>query len=212
MVTLLLVRHGYSLANKENFFAGQKDIPLCDLGFKQAERVCDYIKSNFKVDAIYSSPLSRSVETVKALAQDLSIPLFLEEDLKEVCGGEWEGKNFSDIEKNYSEYYTHWTKNKGVVCCPNGESMQQAGTRALKALEKICLNNDGKTLVIASHGGVLRTIQCFLSNVGIENFNDVPWTPNACISIVEFDNGKFTPKVFGFTDHLKDLLTNLPNI
>ena len=82
----------------------------------------------------------------------------------------------------------------------------------IKAIERICLENDGKTLVIASHGGIIRTLQCFLTNTDIANFNTVPWTPNASISIVEYKKGVFTPKVFGITEHLNGLTTNLPNI
>ena len=212
MVNLILVRHGFSEANKINSFAGQTDVPLCDLGFKQAELVSNYIIEKYKPDAIYSSPMSRSIDTVKKIAEILSIPLIIEQDLIEIHGGDWEGMKWADMEKLYPDYYAAWSERKGVLRCPNGESMEDAGKRALKALRKICLENDGKTLVIASHGGVIRTLQCILSNIPLEKFNEVPWTPNACISIIEYDNGEFIPKVFGITEHLKDLLTNLPNI
>ena len=212
MVTLLLVRHGFSQANKTNSFAGHTDVPLCDLGFKQAELVSNYIVENFKPDAIYSSPMSRSIDTVIKVSKVLSIPLIIEQDLIEIHGGDWEGMTWTDMEKLYPEYYANWSEHKGVLRCPNGESMEEAGKRALKAIERIAKENDGKTLVIASHGGIIRTLQCFLTNTDIANFNTVPWTPNASISIVEYKNGVFTPKVFGITEHLNGLTTNLPNI
>lgn len=212
MVTLLLVRHGFSVGNKTNTFTGHLDIPLCDLGIKQAELVSDYILKNYKVDGIYSSPMSRAVDTVKKISDKLNLPINLNKDLIEIHGGDWEGMNFKDMEEKYPEEFKSWTDNKGLVRCPNGESMKDAGDRAYKALVEICNSNPDKTLVIASHGGVLRTLRCYFSGLGIESFNDVPWAPNASISIVQFENGKFLPKGFGITEHLNDLTTNLPNL
>jgi len=211
MVTLILVRHGFSVANRENYFAGHTDIPLADVGFEQANRVCDYVCKNFKPDAVYSSPLLRCIDTVKGISTALSIPLILDDGLIEVFGGDWEGVKFTEIYAKNQEHFLAWNNNKGIVPCLNGESMGDAGKRALKTIEKIASENDGKTLVIASHGGVLRAIQCLLSGLPLEKFDDIPWTPNACISIVEYDKGKFTPKVFAITEHLEGLNTNLPN-
>ncbi len=212
MVKLILVRHGYSKGNQDNMFTGHLDVPLVGVGIKQAELVSDYILENFNVDGIYSSPMSRSVDTVKKVADALNLPVIKIQDLIEIHGGEWEGVTFEDIAKRDVEFFKYWWENKGVVRCPKGESMEDAGKRAYKALQKICAENDGKTLVIASHGGVIRSLQCILQGIDMNNFNDIPWMPNASISIVEYENGKFTPKQFGITEHLGDLSTNLENI
>lgn len=212
MVTLILVRHGYSTANKEERFAGHIDIPLDGIGFEQAKRICDYVCKNYKPDAIYSSPLKRCIDTVKDISTTLSIPLIIENDLIEVDGGDWEYVKFVDIYTKDPEHFIKWNNNKGLIPCLNGESMGDAGKRALKAIEKIASENDGKTLVIASHGGVLRAIQCILSGLSLEKFDDIPWAPNACISIVEYDKGVFTPKIFGITEHLEGLETRLPGL
>ena len=212
MVTLLLVRHGFSVGNKTNTFTGHLDVPLCDVGIKQAELVSDYILQNFKVDAIYSSPLSRAINTIKKVSDTLSIPLYTDEGLKEIYGGSWEGITFQQMEKDDPEYYQKWSNNKGTVRCPDGESMEDAGLRALESIKKICAENDGKTLVISSHGGVLRSLRCYLSGMSIDKFNDLPWMPNASISIVKYDKGEFFPIEFGMTEHLKGLSTNLPNL
>ncbi len=212
MVTLVLVRHGFSEGNKTNTFTGHLDVPLCDIGFKQAELVSDYVLKNFKIDLIYSSPLSRAIDTVKKVADTLNLPIKTDDMLKEIYGGKWEGVTFSDIEKQDPEYYRKWSENKGIVHCVDGESMEEAGLRALKVIDKICRENDGKTILIASHGGVLRSLQCYFSGIPIERFNDLPWTPNASIAVVNYQDGKYIPQAFGITEHLKDLQTNLPNL
>ncbi len=212
MVKLILVRHGYSKGNKDGMFTGHLDVPLIDVGLKQAKLVSNYILEKFKVDAIYSSPMSRSSETVRKVADTLNLPIILVQDLIEIYGGEWEGITFEDIAKRDPEFFKYWWDNKGVVRCPGGESMEDAGKRAYKALEKICADNEGKTLVIASHGGVIRSLQCMLLGIDMNNFNSISWVPNASISIIEYNNGKFTPIEFGITEHLGDLTTNLQNV
>ena len=212
MVKLILVRHGFSQGNKDGKFTGHLDVPLVDVGLTQAELVSNYILANYKVDGIYSSPMSRAAETVRKVADTLNLPIVLVQDLIELNGGDWEGVTFEDIAKRDPEFFNHWCEHKGTVRCPNGESMEDAGRRAYKALTEICENNDGKTLVIASHGGVIRSLQCLFYGIDLSNFNSTAWMPNASISIVEYDKGKFNPIKFGITEHLGDLSTNLKNV
>ncbi len=214
MITLILVRHGFSDSNKSNRFAGRWNVPLTDIGIEQSKLVCDYIVNNFKVDAIYSSPLSRTIDTIKGVSEQLSIPLNLEKQLIEVDGGDWEGVSFEDIAKRDPEFFAEWWKNKGVVRCPNGESMGEAGLRAFEFIKKLCNDkeNDGKTIVLASHGGVIRSLQCIFEGITMENFDQTPWAPNASISIIKYQDGKFNPVEFGIVEHLGDLSTNLENV
>ena len=68
MVKIILIRHGYSQGNAfGKAFCGQTDLPLTDIGFKQAKEVCDYVFNNYKVDAIYSSNLSRAFLSIQFL-------------------------------------------------------------------------------------------------------------------------------------------------
>ncbi|MBQ9756576.1 MAG: histidine phosphatase family protein [Clostridia bacterium] len=211
MVNLILVRHGFSESNKNNFFSGRIDVKLCDIGLTQAELVSDYIIKNYKIDVIYSSPLSRTIDTIKKVSTVLNLPINLDNDLIEFDGGKWEGLSFKDVEKYNAEYYAKWSTNKGTVRCPDGESMEEAGKRALKAIDKICKKHDGQTVLISTHGGVLRSLQCLFNGFPMEKLNDMPWTPNASISIVQYDNGKYKVVQYGITDHLAELSTNLPN-
>ena len=68
MVKILLVRHGQSLSNDSGTITGQIDSPLSNLGLKQAELVSNYIFKNYSVNAIYSSDLTRAVDTLKPLS------------------------------------------------------------------------------------------------------------------------------------------------
>ena len=75
MTTFILVRHGESMANKTKSYAGHIDIPLSEEGFLQAEAVSRYIEENFKVDAVYSSDLSRAYNTIKLFADKCNLAI-----------------------------------------------------------------------------------------------------------------------------------------
>ena len=78
MTTILIVRHGFSESNKLKTFTGHIDAPLSDVGVEQARLTCEYIEKNYIIDNIYSSDLSRAVNTLKPLADALGIEIIKE--------------------------------------------------------------------------------------------------------------------------------------
>ena len=75
MVTIYLVRHGYSVANDQKFFAGSSDVKLSAIGEQQAQLVSDYILNNLKSDKIYSSSLSRAYDTISKVGEGFNLPI-----------------------------------------------------------------------------------------------------------------------------------------
>lgn len=210
MTKYLIIRHGQSTANLEERYAGWYDAPLTELGRKQAAITTDYILKNYHVDAVYSSDLIRAVETVKEIAARANVPLVKEKALREIDGGEWEEKQVEEIAREYPEQAYLWKTDIGKARPTGGESFAELQVRIDSALRKIAAENDGKTVVVASHGGAIRTMQCLFENVPIEDMRKVPWTPNASVSEVNYENGKYTPVRLGYTGHLGTLITEIP--
>ena len=210
MTKFLIIRHGQSTANLEERYAGWYDAPLTELGRKQAAITTDYILKNYHVDAVYSSDLIRAVETVKEIAARANVPLVKEKALREIDGGEWERKQVEEIAREYPEQAYLWKTDIGKARPTGGESFGELPVRLVSALRKIAAENDGKTVVVASHGGAIRTMQCLFENVPIEDMRKVPWTPNASVSEVNYENGKYTPVRLGYTGHLGTLITEIP--
>ena len=92
MTTFLFVRHGHSLSNASKTFTGRRDVPLSEIGMRQAELASSYILRHYRVDAICASSLCRAVETMRPLSRALSLPIVPEPDLCEIFGGAWEGQ------------------------------------------------------------------------------------------------------------------------
>lgn len=207
MVTFIIVRHGYSKGNKEKRFSGQMDVPLDEIGLSQAEAVAQYITENFKIDKIYSSDLSRAVDTVKPIAQKLGIPVNKVKELREVDVGEWQGLLIETIKEQYAESFEIYRQNPGLARFDGGESYKELMDRSLVAFDKIAKENDGKTILVGTHGGVIRTLRAGWNNIPLENIKEIPHVPNASITVAQYDKGKINWLKIGYNDHLTEKTT-----
>ncbi|MBR4420373.1 MAG: histidine phosphatase family protein [Clostridia bacterium] len=212
MIKFLLVRHGNSVANQQEIFAGATDIPLSEIGKKQAQFVCDYILNNFKVDAVYSSELDRAKSTVSQIAEQLNLPLVTIPAFNEIFGGAWEGITFAEIYKKYTVDLLTWLNDISNSKCTNGESFKQLKERAFAGLKTLAEDNknDGKTLVIASHAGALRAILSVILKLSDKECNELGWVSNASVTTVNYDNGVFTVERLGYDEYLENCKTELP--
>lgn len=207
MTTLLFIRHGYSEGNKDHRFSGQMDFPLDEAGRLQALDVADYLCNTYHVDAIYSSDLSRAYNTVKPLSDALSLPIHTEKALREIDVGLWKGVLRSEVEKLYPETYEIYQKNPGLVRFDGGESFLEMRERALNAVQKIVAENKGKTVVIATHGGVIRVLRTVWENIPLERMVEIPQVPNASVTVVKYEGEFATMHKAGYCDYLTERIT-----
>ena len=198
MVKLLIVRHGFSVTNKAHVFTGQNDVDLAPEGYEQAESVCKYIAERFKVDKIYSSDLARAVRTILPLAQRLGLEIHKEKDIRELDVGIWQGRAVEDVKKEFPELLELYRTDPANHGCPGGENFSQMCKRVLPVFENIAKENDNKTVVVATHGGVIRVITCIFKGLPIDEVKNIPHCPNASTMIVTYDNGEFTVEAESF--------------
>ena len=210
MTTFLIIRHGYSKSNEHGYFTGQTDVQLSTLGIEQANQTARYLYENFKINLLYSSPLQRAFNTALPISNLFNLPILIENDLKEINGGDWEEKTPEQILELYKDDYTLWLNNIGIARCTNGECMEEVQLRASNALKKLASEHDGKTIAITTHAGVIRALQCLWQKLPLTEMKNIPWVENASISIVMYDNDEFTPKQIGYSKHLNTIKTNLP--
>lgn len=207
MVTLLIVRHGYSMGNKEKRFSGQMDVALDEIGYRQAQSIAEYVLANFRIDAVYASDLQRAVDTVKPIADALKLSVIECKSLREVDVGDWQGKRIADVEKEYSESFALYKENPGLSRFDGGESYAQLQQRVAAAMEEIAAENEGKTVLVGTHGGVIRTLRAAWTGTPLEKIRDIPHVPNASVTVAVCENGRFTLKTVGYCDYLSDKTT-----
>ena len=208
MVRLLIVRHGYSLTNKDKKYTGQTDVPLDRIGHLQAEAAARYIAEKYKVDAIYSSDLCRAVETARPLSERLSLPIYKDARLREYFMGEWEGMGFAEAKEKFSETAAILKSEPWRVRYDGGESMDEVFMRIRGFMEEILRENEGKTVAVVSHGGAIRQILRYVMHLPPERCSEIPQPANASISELEVE-GEVTRAVrISVTEHLAALRAN----
>ena len=210
MTTLILVRHGESEANRQDLFAGHFDADLQNRGMEQARKTAKFLSENFKIDKVYASDLKRAYNTGKAVADLFGLEVIPDENLREIFAGEWEGLAFDYLLETYVEDYGRWKNDIGNARCTGGESVQELAKRILAEVEKIAKENDGKTVVIATHATPVRAMECAWRGMTFDEMKDIPWVTNASVTEADYENGKFTLNFAGKDDHLLDLATALP--
>ena len=204
MTRLILIRHGQSEANEQNRFAGQTDVPLTDLGKAQAESAARYLVAHEKIDKIYSSDLGRAHNTALPTSVLTGVPIIDAKELREICAGIWEGRAVSEIEVEYAEEFRTWRKDYANARLPGGESVQEVYERVIPYVKRIARENDGLTLLIASHASPVRAVDCNSRGWGWERMSEVPFVNNSAISIFEYDEKTDTisPIERNITEHL----------
>lgn len=210
MTKLIIIRHGYSVANKSGYMTGQSDVPLAPEGLEQAAQTAEFVYKNYKIDAIFSSPLLRAVQTAEPLSELFKLPIITNDGLKEINAGLWEGKTPAEIFSLYPEEFSLWRNDIGNARCTGGENLQEVQNRAISALKNIAKKSSEQTIAVFTHAAVIRSCFCFFKNLPLSEAKNIPWVPNASVSEVICDNGNFCLKTEGQNEHLSALKTSLP--
>lgn len=187
MTKFILVRHGLSTANNTGVFCGQYDAPLTEEGFVQAKDVAKYVFENYKIDAIYSSDLSRVIDTIAPTARLFNLEIIKTKELREIDVGSWQGKSLTQIEKEDPETFLPYQACDTSVKLGGAESFDDIAERAMAFLKQLAKDNPDKTILIGSHGGVIRTLCSKWTGTSFYDMRVKYPITNASITEVVFD-------------------------
>ena len=210
MTTLILVRHGQSVANLGGIFAGHTDIPLTELGLLQARRTAAYLDA-YPIDYIYSSDLLRAMQTAEATATRRGMEIRPHEGLREVYAGDWEGALFADLPVHYPESFRIWREHFGLAQPDHGESIRDLAERLQTTVVELVKKHPGKTLALFTHAAAIRSLATGWHGYPIEEAERIAFPPNASVTLVDFDDN-LTPhlRLYGYDDHQAEAATSLP--
>ncbi len=205
---LYLIRHGESLGNMERRFLGHTDLDLSELGYIQADMTAKAL-ADVHFDYIYSSDLIRAYNTALPHAKLRDMKINTSKELREIYVGKWEGKTVDEILEEYEDLFINgWRRNFGLTTPPNGESVLSGGKRFFSELKRIASAHKGKTVLVASHAAVIRSFWSIVMGLKPEKFAEgLHFAGNASFSIVDFEDGVFTPIEYSNSEHLGELAT-----
>lgn len=180
---LFLVRHGQTIANLEGYYSGQSDVKLTDLGKQQAEAIRPVL-APYSFDRIYSSDLSRAVDTAKLAipgCEPIQTPL-----LREICIGDLTGQSIAAVRDRYGNL-------KGNFAAFQGEDQDMIYDRAEKFIRQ--LEDDPADCIAAfSHNGFMKAVLRVILGKG---FDTVPLSNGNCnIAVLKHDGTRWWLKVW----------------
>lgn len=183
---IYLVRHGEIQDAHLGRCIGRLDIPLSENGKIQAVKAGKWLAGRRFDFTLWSSPLTRCLETAEAIRLETSCgPVRIEENLAEMDAGIWDGMTFAEIQENYPAEYEERGKNLIHYQTPNGESFFDAGCRFLCALQKILTESaPDLPLVVVAHSGVIRSALCHLGAWSFDYMLCIP-QPNAGVTVLQ---------------------------
>lgn len=176
MQYIYFMRHGETNFNLEGRVQGQADIPLNENGVTEAEITRDYFRDKgISFDRVYSSPLSRAVDTAATVAGIDAEVVIQDERVTELDFGADEGKKVSELSEGTLNLFYHPEK---YVLPEGGESVDALKERCASFLEDIKKTLDENTgterVLIVSHGAALRGFISCINSSRLEDF----WVEN----------------------------------
>jgi len=167
--TLTLLRHGETEANVSGIYQGITDGPLTIRGRVQAARAAARLNSEVpKATHIVSSPLSRAVETAQCVARALELPVTIDDRLREIDFGIWEGKTYDALHADAKVWAGLRTDPDFLL--ERGESTREAANRLIAVIKDALKSKQGTHVILVGHGGAfcagLAAIFCRQSRIG----------------------------------------------
>ena len=207
LVKIYLVRHCEAAGNRQKAFQGHTDCDISEDGQEQLKFLKERF-SNIHIDKAYSSPLIRAYKTAKAAVDGKGIEVIKEPLFAEINAGVIDGMPFAEIEQKYPDFYDMWDNRLYEFAPEKGESVREVYERMWQGLEKLATDpdNEGKTVLVASHGAALRTLFCRLIYGSVEELCYTPWSRNTAVSLIVKDENGYHIEFANDDSHLPEEL------
>ncbi|MCI9555101.1 MAG: GNAT family N-acetyltransferase [Oscillibacter sp.] len=187
MTNLYLIRHAEAEGNLYRIAQGQHDSNLTDRGWRQV-RALERRFADIPIDAVYASDLYRTRATASALYQPKNLPLHRCPGLREICVGDWEGRTWGDIARQYPQEMADFGIRMDRWSIPGAETPAEVLARVKAAVEDIARANPGKTLALFSHGYAIRLLLANLQGISLRDTGEKsPTGDNTAVSLLEWD-------------------------
>jgi probable phosphoglycerate mutase len=202
MIKILLTRHGHVEGIKPERFRGREPLELTAQGRAEAAAIAQRIADTWQPNAIYTSPMGRSVATAAAIAKACGVTAKTCEDLNDIDYGAWTFKTFEDARKQNPDLFAAWFATPQLVRFPNGESLQDLVARAANALRMVLARHADETVVLVGHDSVNRALLLGLLDQPLSAYWRLAQDP-CCLNEIDIDAGKIFVRRINETRHVE---------
>ena len=207
---VFLVRHGATELSAEDRFAGAVDVLLSDGGRDQARRLGARL-SHEQLAAVYTSPLKRTIETGRLIAEPHSLEVATIDGLREIAHGRWEGMKREEVEQQFPEEYARWDHDPYSFAPVGGETGLEVTARALPALLELVERHEGGRILVVSHKATIRLLLSTLLGFDPRKYRDRLDQQPAALNILDFkDLAHARLTLFNDTSHYDRDVPEIP--
>jgi broad specificity phosphatase PhoE len=206
---LYFLRHGETQASRTGGYCGTLDPDLSPEGHEMARDFAAAHKS-LAWEAIYCSPLKRTVATAQPLCESVGLTPNLREGLKEIAYGRWEGMTPEEVNRQFHDEYVRWLADPGWNAPDGGEKGVDISRRSSMVLDEIERTHPGGNVLVVSHKATTRIMLCSLLGIDVGRYRDRISMPVASLSVVEMTAQGPLLKVLGDRSHLRESLRLRP--
>ncbi len=186
MMRLLLIRHGQTSLHMKGILAGWANDPGLDLDgqlqvIKLAERISEFFP---QFNAIYTSPLPRAKMTAEILSTKLSVPIFVDDNLRDINIGDWEGHSIAEI-RNTAIGKRYFRDPVGVRL-PNGEEIAEVLERVIPVIERMRNDFTNGSVIVVSHLDLIKLVLAHYTHHSLHDLHSQETIPTASGRMITF--------------------------
>ena len=206
---VILVRHGETASNRDRLALGRNDVPLNDLGLRQARRLAAWLEggpARPRITGLYSSPLARARQTAEAIGERLGLTVVEAAELTEMDVGEMDGLSGPELRERHPGFMRAWfSREAGTARMPGGESLAEVQERAWPFLERLRDEHGAEAaVVVVSHNFVTRALVCKALAMDLADFRRFE-QELASVTRIEFRGPRTLVTALNETCHLGGL-------
>lgn len=187
---LFIVRHTETIGNVEKRLTGRQDYEITERGQVFIQKLTKEL-GKIKFDRAYSSTSRRAIKTIEPIVEKQNLKIEESDELCEMYFGIYDGWKWEDVNKIQPEIKQTQNEINEIVGIPGQESMEETAKRMYNYIFKIVKENEGKTILISSHGVAIEAFLRKIENIKFRYEREKFCQYNVAINELEFKNDKF---------------------
>ncbi|MEV7119865.1 bifunctional RNase H/acid phosphatase [Kitasatospora griseola] len=203
--TLVMLRHGETPLTPLRRFSGSTgtDPGLSEKGVWQAERAAEALAARGTVQAVVSSPMLRTRQTAEAAARRLGLDVRIEEGLRELDFGDWEGLSYAEVMERHPEDLAAFFGSAKAKPTGSAESLTTLAHRAGQARDRILARYPGKTVLVVSHVSPIKTLVRLALGAPPDAVHRMELSAASLCAVQYYSDGNASLRLLNDTAHLR---------
>nr|WP_033218172.1 bifunctional RNase H/acid phosphatase [Kitasatospora phosalacinea] len=203
--TFVLLRHGETPLTPLKRFSGStgSDPGLSEKGRWQVERAAEALAARGTVQAVVASPMLRTRQTAEATARRLGLEVRIEEDLRELDFGDWEGLTFAEVMERHPDDLTTWLGSARAKPTGSAESLTTLAQRVARARDRITARYAGQTVLVVSHVSPIKTLVRLALGAPPDAVHRMELSAASLCAVQYYSDGNASVRLLNDTSHLR---------